>query len=100
MAYRYIEDRNSLNFIHVSVINKGEKIPKYGNYFIADMHSDRILYGTWSKENTLLFYTNSHDTELIKYFFVHDKPDVKFEVITDDAQYRSKYRWVEINSSQ
>ncbi len=94
IAYRYLKDRNNLNFIHVSVINKGEAIPKYGNFFIASMQSDRILNGTWSKDNTLLFYSNSNDTQYIQYYFVHDKPDIKFEVITDDALYGSKYRWM------
>lgn len=94
VAYRYLKDRNNLNFIHISVIGKGAPIPKYGNYFIASMQSDRILNGTWSKDNTLLFYSNSTDTQYIQYYFVHDKPNVKFEVITDDAQYGSKYRWM------
>lgn len=93
VAYRYLADRNSLNFIHISVVNQGEKIPRYGNYYIADMFSDRILYGTWSKENTLIFYTNSLDAQSIKYLFVHNKPDVKFEIITDDTRYGSKYLW-------
>lgn len=94
VAYRYLKDRNNLNFIHISIINKGEPIPKYGNYFIADMQSDRILNGTWSKDNTLLFYSNSTDAQYIQYYFVHNKPDTKFEIITDDSRYGSKYRWM------
>lgn len=92
IAYRYLID-SDLSFIHISVIKKGEPIPKYGNYFISSMQSDRILNGTWSEDNTLLFYSNSTDAQYIQYYFVHDKPDIKFEVITDDTRYGSKYRW-------
>ena len=96
IAYRYIKDRGSLNFIHVSVIEKGKQIPKYGNYFIADMFSDRILYGTWSKDNSLLFYSNNLYAQDVEYFFVQGKPDIKYEVITDDQTYGSKYRWAAV----
>lgn len=92
VAYRYLEDRNSLNFIHISVINKGESIPKYGNYFIADMTSDRVLYATWSKENTLLFSSNSMDKDQIQYLLVHDRPNIRYEIIADDVKYGSEYR--------
>lgn len=94
VAYRYLKDRTALNFIHVSVIKKGGAIPKYGNYFIADMQSDRILNGTWSKENTLMFYSNSMYAQEIPYFLVHNRPDIKFEIITDDARYGRKYLWM------
>jgi hypothetical protein len=94
VAYRYLKDDSNLNFIHISVINKGESIPKYGNYFIGDMESDRVLNGTWSKNNTLLFYSNSTNAQYIKYYFVHNKPDIKYEVITDNALYGNKYRWM------
>lgn len=100
IAYRYLKDRSNLNFIHVSIINKGEPIPKYGNYFIASMQSDRILNGNWSKDNTLLFYSNSTDAQHIQYYFVHNKPDIKFEVISDDKQYGSKYRWIGTSNPQ
>lgn len=96
VAYRYLKDRSSLSFIHVSIINKGDQIPKYGNYFIADMRSDRILFGTWGKNNSLVFYSNSLYAQDIKYFFVHEKPDIKYEIITDDETYGSKYRWVAV----
>jgi len=97
VAYRYCKDRSSLNFIHISVIHKGESVPKYGNYYIADMSSDRILYGTWTKDNTLVFYSNSMYAEHIKYFLVRNRPNVKYEIIIDDRRFADKYRWTEIN---
>ncbi len=54
VAYRYYYE-SDMSFIHISVIKKGEPLPKYGNYFIADRSSDRILGGTWTQANTLAF---------------------------------------------
>lgn len=95
VVYRYIKDRDNLNFIHISLINFGEQIPKYGNYFIADTYSDYIFYGTWTKYNELEFYSNSHFAELIPYYLVQNRPKVNFRIITDDKKYGKKYRWVQ-----
>lgn len=93
VAYRYMKDSNDLNFIHISVIPIGKQIPKYGNYLIADMQSDYVLYGTWTKENELEFYSNSQYSELIQYYLVHNRPKIEYKLITDDEKYNYKYRW-------
>lgn len=97
VAYRYCKDRSSLKFIHISVIHKGERVPKYGNYFIADMNSDRILSGSWTKDNTLVFYSNSMYADHIKYFLVRNRPNIKYEIIVDDRRFATKYCWTELN---
>src|SRR5262245_24342864 len=97
VAYRYCKDRSSLNFIHISVIHKGEGLPKYGNYYIADMYADRILYGTWTRDNTLVFYSNSMYADHIKHFFVRNRPNIKLEIIVDDSRFAAKYLWTELN---
>lgn len=95
IAYRYLKNRSNLNFIHVSVVPKGSKIPKYGNYFIADMMSDYILYGTWNKNNELLFYSNSQYSDMIQYFLVKDRPSINHRIVEDNERYSNKYRWTE-----
>jgi hypothetical protein len=93
VAYRYLKDRSNLNFIHISVIPVGGQIPKYGNYLIADMQSDYVLYGTWTEKNELKFYSNSQYSDLIQYYLVNDREKIKYEIVTDDKEYGSKYRW-------
>lgn len=97
IVYRYLKDRNNLNFIHISLIPVGEQIPKYGNYLIADMQSDYVFYGTWTKENKLEFYTNSQFSDLVQYYLVDSRPKVEYKLITDDKKYGDKYRWIEKN---
>lgn len=73
VAYRYPPDKYNLNFIHISIISVGRQIPKYGNYFIADMSADYILFGNWTKANELLFYSNSKYADLIQYYLVKSR---------------------------
>ncbi|RZK56467.1 MAG: hypothetical protein EOO87_05340 [Pedobacter sp.] len=93
VAYRYLKDRSNLNFIHISIIPVGGQIPKYGNYLIADMQSDYVLNGTWTKKNELKFYSNNQYSDLIQYYLVNDRAKIKYEIVTDDKEYGSKYRW-------
>ena len=93
IAYRYINDEHNLNFVHISVIPTGGQIPKYGNYIIADMQSDYVLNGTWDKDNSLIFYSNNLYANMVQYYFVHNRPNIKYKVVNDDKTYSSKYRW-------
>jgi hypothetical protein len=98
IAYRYMNDEHNLNFIHVSIITPGGKIPKYGNYFIGDMSSDFILNGAWDKNNYLVFYSNNQYADMVQYYFVHNHPKIKYKVINDDKKYSGKYLWRGQNS--
>ncbi len=94
IVYRYLKDRNNMKFIHISVIPVGGKIPKYGNYFIADIHSDYVLNATWTESNELKFYSNSNYSHLIQYFLVEDRIKIDYKIVTDDKAYGSKYLWI------
>lgn len=93
IAYRYINDEHNLNFIHISVISTGGQISKYGNYIIADSQSDYVLNGTWDKDNNLIFYSNKLYADMVQYYLVHNRPNIKYKVVIDDKAYSSKYRW-------
>ena len=95
VAYRYIKNEQNLNFIHISVISTGGQIPKYGNYLIADMHSDYVLNGTWDKDNMLIFYSNNRYADEVQYFLVQSRPNINYRLITDNKTYGGKYRWIE-----
>jgi hypothetical protein len=92
VAYRYLTKGN-LNFIHISVIKKGEKLPKIGNYFIGNIMSDYILNANWASNNEIEIVTNSLFEEDLKYFFVKNRPQIKYSIKVDNTTYKSKYRW-------
>ena len=93
IAYRYIDDEHNHNFIHILVIATGGQIPKYGNYIIADIQSDYVLNGTWDKDNSIILYSNNLYTDMVQYYLVHNRPNIKYKVVNDDKTYGSKYRW-------
>ena len=62
------------------------------------MQSDYVLNGTWDKDNTLIFYSNNHYADIVQYYLVHNRPDIKYKVINDDKTYGSKYRWTRQSS--
>ena len=92
VAYRYLTKGN-LNFIHISIIKKGEELPRIGNYFIGDMMSDYILNANWVTNDKIEVETNSLYEGNLKYFFVKNRPQIKYSVKVDDKKFKSKYRW-------
>ena len=99
VAYRYCESRSALNFIHVSIIEIGQEIPKYGNYLIADMQSDYVFDGGWTKDNKLIFYTNELYADMVQYYLVKNRPSIEYKLIVDNDKFGSKYRWMKKDSS-
>lgn len=95
VAYRYSNEVSGFNIIHISIIPFGGQIPKYGNFLISDKLSDYILYGTWTKNNEIVFYTNSQYSDLIQYYLVKNKPKIKYKIIVDDKKYGQEYMWKE-----
>lgn len=93
IAYRYIRERDNISPIHVSIIPAGANIPKYGNYYIGERESDYVLGGSWSKENNVIFYSNNQFDGMIEYYFVQNRPAVKYSVIVNDSKYGGKYLW-------
>lgn len=94
IAYRYLKNRSNLNNIHVSIIKKGDSIPKYGNYLIADKTSDYVLNGTWTENNELIFYTNQMNRDMIQYALVKSRPKIVYKLVVEDSIYGNKYRWI------
>jgi hypothetical protein len=99
VAYRYCKSRSALNFIHVSIIEKGQEIPKYGNYLIADMQSDYVFDGGWTRDNKLTFYTNELYADMVQYYLVENRPNIEYELKVDKDKFGSKYRWMKKGSS-
>jgi len=90
-CYRYNSIHND-GPLHISVIKKNNKIPKYGNFFIGDRSSDYVLKAGWNKASELLFFSNSLVAEMIPYFFVANRFNIKYHIITDDKNFGTKYR--------
>lgn len=93
IAYRYVGKGDQFTPIHVSIVSPGADIPKYGNYYIGEKESDYVLGSSWSKENDVIFYSNTQFNGMIEYYFVWNRPEINYSVIVNDSKYRGKYLW-------
>lgn len=91
VCYRY-SGLDRLGFLNVSVIKKGDKLPRYGNYFISDGSADYILKARWNRKSELLLYSNSSYAQMVEGFLVTNRPDINYYIITADIGLEGKYR--------
>lgn len=94
VAYRYNNDEQNYGFVNVSIIPYMSKIPKFGNYLIGDKQSDYVFNGRWNSDNTLKFYTNKIDSDMIQYCLVDNRPDIDHTIVVDDKKYGNNNRWI------
>lgn len=88
VAYRYpSDDSSNLGQIHISIIEKGAEIPRYGNYYIASEGGDGILGARWESNSSLIFFTSPSQKYLLQYAesFRHNAPAVRYRVEVDDS---------------
>ncbi len=93
VVYRYGNDIKR-SFIHLSVIPVNGNLPKYGNYFIANLQSDYIYYARWSRKNELMFFSDDVGKDLVFYGLVKTRPNIGYQIVSDDDRYKGKVRWV------
>jgi hypothetical protein len=94
LVYRYGNRTDSTKFIHIAVVAAHAAVPRYGNYFIAQAQNDYILYARWSRNNTLILFTNNEGKELIYYGLVRPRPTVDYQIVADNDRYKNAKKWV------
>jgi len=94
VAYRYSNGKE-LTPIHISIVPKNSKIPRYGNFYIGEQTSDCILYGIWDKQNELLFFSNKRDSDMVNYYVIKNHPAIRYQIIVNEKKYGNKYLWTE-----
>ncbi|MGG9963635.1 hypothetical protein [Ferruginibacter sp. SUN106] len=86
LVYRYIKpsERYHYNLLNISVINKGDSIPKYGNFYISRYDFDCFNDIRWDSTNALDIKVSSSCYYAFADYLVKNKPAVKFTVKSDD----------------
>ncbi len=92
IAYRYAFN-NERALLQISIIGKGTELPRIGNYFIGTDSSDYVFNAEWKTDNEIQFETNSQYGNDAKYYFVKNRPPIKYTLNIDDNKYKSKYVW-------
>jgi hypothetical protein len=85
LVYKYVKPVSGNYFLNISVINKGDSIPKYGNFYISRWDFDCFNDIRWEKTNTLDCKVSSSCYYSFEDYLVKNRPDVKYRVEINDT---------------
>jgi hypothetical protein len=85
IVYKYVKPENGNYFLNISIINTGDSIPKFGNYYITRYDFDCFKDIRWDKTNELDIKLSSACFYSFPNYLVANHPDIKYKVQEDDA---------------
>lgn len=84
VIYKYIKPVNGNYFLNISIINKDDNIPKFGNFYISRWGFDCFTDIRWDNKSILNCRVSSSCYYSFADYLVKNKPDVKYKVQIDD----------------
>jgi len=83
-VYRYIKPVNGNYFLNISVINKNENLPKFGNFYISRYDFDCFENIKWDSTSALDIRVSKGCYYAFDGYLVKNRPQVKYNVRFDD----------------
>jgi len=80
VVYKYVKPVNGNYFLNISIINKGDSIPKYGNFYISRWDFDCFTDIRWDSTNILDCKVSSSCYYSFADYLVKNRPDIKYKV--------------------
>jgi hypothetical protein len=85
IVYKYVKPVNGNYFLNISVINKGDSIPKFGNFYISRWDFDCFTDIRWDKASLLDCNVSSSCYYSFADYLVKSRPDIKYKVQINDT---------------
>jgi hypothetical protein len=85
VVYKYVKPVNGNYFLNISVINKGDSLPKFGNFYISRWDFDCFTDIRWNKESVLDCKVSSSCYYSFTDYLVKNRPNIKYKVQIDDT---------------
>jgi hypothetical protein len=85
IVYRYIKNENGYYFLNISIVNKNDSIPKYGNFYVSRYAFDCFTDIKWDKANTLDIKVSSSCYYSFNDYLLENRPAIKYKVQIDDS---------------
>jgi hypothetical protein len=85
IVYKYVKPENGNYFLNISVINKGDSIPKFGNFYISRWDFDCFTDIRWDKASILDCNVSSSCYYSFVDYLVKNRPDIKYKVQINDT---------------
>jgi len=87
IVYKYVKPDPGNYFLNISVINKGDSIPKFGNFYISLNDYNCITNIRWDSTSVLDIKTLSQRGGYdLADFLVKNRPDIKYKVKVNNYQ--------------
>jgi hypothetical protein len=92
IVYKYDKPGKKRDLLNVSVINKNDSIPKFGNFFLnSERHS--IVGISWHTADTIVFRLSKISYFPIKFYLVENRPSIKVRVQFDETDKKNIESW-------
>jgi hypothetical protein len=85
VVYKYVKPVKGNNFLNISIINKGDIIPKYGNFYISRWDFDCFTDIRWDSTSILDCKVSSSCYYSFADYLVKNRPDIKYKVQINDT---------------
>lgn len=85
IVYKYVKPVNGNYFLNISIINQGDSIPKFGNFYISKYDFDCFTDIRWDKTSTLDIKVSKSCYYAFTDYLVKDRPDIKYKVQINDT---------------
>lgn len=85
IVYKYVKPINGNYFLNISVINKGDAIPKFGNFYISRWDFDCFNDIRWDSASVLDCKVSESCYYSFADYLVKNRPDIKYKVQINDT---------------
>jgi len=85
IVYKYVKAINGNYFLNISIINRGESIPKFGNFYISKYDFDCFTDIRWDSTNILDCKVYESCYYAFNTYLVKNRPDIKYKVQINDT---------------
>lgn len=85
IVYKYVKPVNGDYFLNISVINQGDSIPKFGNFYITKYDFDCFTDIRWDNNSILDIKVSESCYYSFSDYLVKNSPDIKYKVQINDT---------------
>jgi len=85
IVYKYVKPVNGNYFLNISIINKGDSIPKFGNFYISKYDFDCFTDIRWDSTNALDIKVYESCYYAFKDYLVKGAPHIKYKIQINDT---------------
>lgn len=85
IVYKYVKPENGNYFLNISVINLGDSIPRFGNFYVSRFDFDCFTDIRWDNASILDIKVSESCFYSFEDYLVKNRPDIKYNVQINDT---------------